>query len=91
MKVQLCCTVDVDQEVDVDIDDVLNEFSNRMSECSPDYWRGMTAAMDVMTRMMARIDEATIRAVPSEARKILIQRLHDEMWKWKLASEEENL
>lgn len=82
MKVTAWKTVEVECEVDVELEDMLNEFAQRVDESSQDYWRRMLPAMDRMTRIMERISDETIDAVKSEHRWVIKQRLQEQCERW---------
>ena len=82
MKVTAWKTVEVECECDVEIDDMLSEFSQRVEESTADYWRRMLPAVDRMTRIMERIGDETIAAVKSEHKAIIKQRLTEQAARW---------
>lgn len=75
MKVRTCKTIDLDVEVDVDLNDVITEFFERVDEATEDYWRGVVSALDWMTKIMASITDDTIKAMPESVKEILCERL----------------
>ena len=82
MKVTAWKTVEVECECDVEIDDILTEFGERVDESDADYWRRMLPVVDVMTRILARIKSDTIATVHPEARATVSQRLAAEAERW---------
>ena len=75
MIVRVCKTIDVDAEVNVDIEDVLAEFSQRIDEADGDNHRFILPTLDWMTKIMASVKDETIANFPQEARAILCGRL----------------
>ena len=82
MKVTAWKTVEVECECDVEINDMLSEFSQRVEESTADYWRRMLPAVDRMTRIMELIGDETIAAVKSEHKAIIKQRLTEQAARW---------
>lgn len=89
MKVQMCetVTVDVETEIDVDINDVLMEFSRQLESCKmnnslPPYKRLMLPLVDFVTRMMGEIPLAAIIKCTDEQRAEVVQRLQVELDRW---------
>lgn len=75
MKVTMYKTVDVEAEVDVDIDDIIAEFSQRVGEADETYWRRTITALDSMTRIFAKLPDNVIAAFPKDAKNTLHDRL----------------
>lgn len=75
MQVTAYKTVDIECEVEIDMDDILSEFSQRADESGDTYWRRLMSAMDTMTRIMAKISDETISAMPASSCNILCERL----------------
>ncbi len=75
MKVKTYKTIDLDVEVDVDINDVITEFSKRADEATGDYWRRIMNPLDWMTRIFASVTDETIAAMPEAAKETLCERL----------------
>ena len=82
MKVTTWKTVEVECECEVEMDDMLNEFSQRVEESSSEYWRRMLPAMDRMTRIIERISDETIAGVKSDHRVIIKTRLIEQAARW---------
>ena len=68
-------TVEVECECDVEVDDIISEFSQRQSESSETYWRRLIPAIDAMTRIMANITDETITSFPVDVRAKIHERL----------------
>lgn len=68
MKVTAYKAVDVECEVDVEIEDVIREFSQRADEATETYWRRIIPSLDWMTRILASVKDETIAAMPFAAR-----------------------
>lgn len=75
MQVTACKSVDIECEVEIDMDDILAEFSQRQDEATDTYWRRLVSAMDAMTRIMANVTDETIAAMPNAACETLCERL----------------
>lgn len=75
MKVTIYKTVDVEAEAEVNLDDILNEFKQRIDEASEAYWRRTTAAVDYMTRTLAALPDEVIACYPVAVRKTIHERL----------------
>jgi len=89
MKVQLCETVSVDVEtmVDVDVNEVLSEFSRQLESCElngdlPPYKKLMLPLVDFATKLMARIPKAAIVKCTDAQRAEVVQRLQAEADRW---------
>ena len=89
MKVQLCETVsvDVETEVDVSINDILMEFSRRLETCKlnnelPPYKSLMLPLIDFATQMMAEIPVAAIEQCKESQRVEVRRRLAAELNRW---------
>lgn len=82
MKVTTWKTVEVECECDVEPDDILNEFAQRVDEATADYWRRMLPAVDLMTRIMSRVSDDVIAGVKPEHRSVIRQRLQDQAARW---------
>ena len=89
MKVQLCETVSVDVEttVDVDVNEVLMEFSRRLETCEmnedlPPYKSLSLPLVDFATNMMARIPAAAIGKYKDSQRAEVVRRLAAELERW---------
>lgn len=97
MKVQICETVSVDVEttVNVDINDVLMEFSRRIesAEMNGDlpYRSTFLPLVDFATQMMAKIPEQGISKCTNEQRAIVAKRLYEEGTRWNSFVPAENL
>lgn len=75
MKVTAYKTVDIETEVDVEMDDIIREFSQRQDEATETYWRRIIPALDAMTRIMASIPDSVIAVFPDAACETLCERL----------------
>lgn len=75
MKVRLMKSVDFDCEVEVDQDDILSEFYQRLEEATPDHWRRLLRAIDMMTAILAHIPDEVIAALPDNACQEIVRRL----------------
>ena len=82
MKVTTWQTVEVECECEVEMDDMLDEFSQRVDESSAEYWRRMLPAMNRMTRIMERISNEAIAGVKSDHRVIIKTRLIEQAARW---------
>jgi hypothetical protein len=88
MKVQLCETVSVDVEttVDVDVNEVLMEFSRRFEEAELNKDLPMKFAylpmLDFATKLLARIPSAAIGHCSDAARAEMVKRLDAESERW---------
>lgn len=82
MKVTTWKTVEVECECDVEIEDILIEFGERVDESQHDYWRRMMPAIDCITKILARVSYETIATVKPEVREIVRQRLSDQAARW---------
>lgn len=82
MKVTAVKAIDVEFDTYVDMHDMMNEFSQRAEESTPDYWRRMLPAMDRMTRIMELISDETIASVQSEHKAIIAVRLKEQADRW---------
>jgi hypothetical protein len=88
MKVRLCETVSVDVETDVNVDvnEVLMEFSRRFEEaelnqeCPVRY--AFLPLMGFATRLMARVPEAAMRRCNDAEMAQVIRRLRAEAERW---------
>ena len=78
MKVTAWKTVEVECECDVEIEQVLQEFAQRVDESSKNYYRRLVPCIDWMTRMLAKIGDETIEAMPDSARIEVTKRLSAE-------------
>ena len=92
MKVQVCETVSVDIEstVDVDVNEVLMEFSRRFEEAELNGELPIKFAylplLDFATKLMARIPQEAINSCQSTARAEMVKRLTDEIRRWEKQS-----
>jgi len=75
MQVTAYKTVEIETEVEIDMDDILLEFSLRKDEASDTYWRRLMPALDAMTKIMANIPDDVIAAFPDAACELLCERL----------------
>lgn len=89
MKVQLCETVsvDVETEVDVSVNDILMEFSRQLETCTmndelPPYKRLALPLIDFATKMMAEIPDEAITGYKESQRDEVYSRLNAEMIRW---------
>jgi len=88
MKVLLCETVSVDVEtnVDVDVNDVLMEFSRRFEEAELNGELPMKYAflplLDFATKLLARIPPKAIGRCRDDARAEMVKRLDAESERW---------
>lgn len=88
MRVQLCETVSVDVEttVDVDVNEVLMEFSRRFEEAELNKDLPMKFAylplLDFATKLMAKIPQAAISHCSDAARAEMVKRLDAESERW---------
>jgi hypothetical protein len=89
MKVQICETVSVDVEttVDVDLNEVLMEFSRRMETCEmneelPPYKSLALPLVDFATNMIARIPSVAIAKYKDSQRAEVVRRLVAELERW---------
>ena len=72
-------TVDIEVEVDVDIDEVLGEMGQRVDEAAADYQRRSMAALDVCTKILARVKDEVIAQMPPDAKATMRERLGKEL------------
>jgi hypothetical protein len=82
MKVETCKSVDLDLVVDVDIDDFVAEFAERLGSADEERWRWMLESLDAMTRILAGVKSEAIQAVPDRAREIIAGRLAEQSKRW---------
>ena len=88
MKVQICETIttDVETEVDVNINDILNEFSRRIETAEMNSELPCKSVflplVDFATRLMARIPADGIAKCKDIARVEVAKRLRDEAERW---------
>jgi hypothetical protein len=88
MRVQMCETVSVDVEatVDVDVNEVLMEFSRRFEEAELNRDLPMKYAylpmLDFATKLLARIPTSAIGHCSDAARAEMVKRLTDEAERW---------
>ena len=92
MKVQICETVSVDVEttVNVDINDVLMEFSRRIesAEINGDlpYRSTFLPLVDFATNLMAKIPDKGIGKCTNSQRAEVARRLYEEAARWNVMS-----
>jgi hypothetical protein len=89
MRVKTYVTIheDIDVEVDVDINEVLSEFSRRLEERElneelPPYKSLALPLVDFATNMMARIPSAAIAKYKDSQRAEVARRLAAEFERW---------
>lgn len=88
MKVQMCETVSVDVEttVDVDVNDVLMEFSRRMESAEMNGDLPLRSVflplVDFATNLMGKIPERGIATCKDSQREEVIRRLQTELDRW---------
>jgi len=89
MKVQLCETVsvDVETEVDVDVNEVLMEWSRRletfeMNDDLPPYKSLMLPMVDFATKLMGKIPHDAIVKCTDAQRAEVVRRLQFEIDRW---------
>lgn len=70
-------------EAEVDIDCILDEFSRRVGESEPTYFRRLGPVLDSITKILARVPDEVIAAIPSDARNEVQRRLNVESERWK--------
>lgn len=87
MKVTAYKTVEVECEVDVDTDEILAEFRQRVDESSETYWRRLGPVLHVITRILADVKDDVIVAVPATARQTMHERLITEAARWDIKKE----
>ena len=78
MQVTAYKTVDIEVEVDVEIDNVLQEFAARKDEATPTYFRRLLPAIDCMLRIFMGIPDSVIFAMPDKIKKIICDKLKSE-------------
>jgi hypothetical protein len=81
-------TVEVECECDIGTEQIINEFSERVDESAPDYWRRLLPAIDCMTRALARISDDTIVAMSVVDREEVRKRLQCEAERWANSGEQ---
>jgi len=77
MQCKIARDVWVQTEVDVDVDDVMAELSDRVQK-EGEYPRSMVAVYDFTIRLMERIPDATAKQFNAEHRRIIHERLTKE-------------
>ena len=88
MKVQICETVSVDVEttIDVNVNDVLMEFSRRIESaemtCELPLRNTFLPLVDFATNLMAKIPERGIATCKDSQREEVIRRLQTELDRW---------
>ncbi len=87
MKVTAYKTVDIEAEVEIDMDDIIQEFSMRQDEATETYWRRLVPALDAMTRIMANIQDEVIAAMPNAACQTLCERLTKQACRYERAEQ----
>ena len=75
MKVTAWHSLDVEFEADVSFDDVLTEFGKIVEGASSDRHAVLLGSLDWITRILARVPDDVIAAMPERAREILCERL----------------
>lgn len=85
MRVNAWKNIDVEVEVEVDLNTVLSEFFDRAKEATPDYYRRFLPVLDSVTKILAKMSDDVIAALPSEARKILCERLQGQAKRYALS------
>jgi len=78
MKVTAWKNIDVDVEVDVSVDEILVALGERLDDVTPKQWRTLGCVLDTITKMLARVTDEAIRALPDEARIEMCRRLDTE-------------
>lgn len=97
MKVQICETVSVDVEttVNVDINDVLMEFSRRIESAAMNgdlpYKSAFLPLVDFATKLMAKIPDGGISKCTNSQRVEVAKRLYEEGTRWNAFVASENL
>jgi hypothetical protein len=87
MKINICKTVDLDFDAEITVEDVLDDFSNMISDFEHGVQHDVDArllipTLDYMTRMLARIPDSTIAMIPQHAVNVIAQRLSAEALRW---------
>lgn len=86
MRVTMCQNVDVEAEVDVSIDDVLAEFSQRFDDAEKSgdcpHRSVYLPLVDVATRLMACVPSKAITACLDSQRAEVVERLQAEIERW---------
>ena len=82
MQVTAYKTVEIETEIEININDIIHEFSARRDEATETYWRRLVPALDAMTRIMANIPDEVIAAMPDAACETLCERLMNQAMRY---------
>ncbi len=82
MRIRSCKTIDVEFEADVNVDDLLYEMGARIDE-GEDFPRRLVSTIDVLTRMLARVEGDWIAAMKPEHRAEIANRLEAQLGRYR--------
>lgn len=86
MQVRVCESVDIDTMVDVSIDDLLNEFGERIEQAEERKEFLIRSVflplVDTATRLLARIPDKAIGRCKDSQREEVVKRLQAELDRW---------
>lgn len=88
VRVNTWKNVDIEVEVDVDLDEVLGEIGQRVDEAAADYWRRSMVALDVCTKILARVKDEVIAQMPPDAKATMRERLAKELARYRESAPE---
>jgi|GEM_PF-6226250 len=85
MRCTIVKSIDVEAEVDVDIDDLFGELFDRIDSSLPESVRQLLPSLDVATKLLARVTDEHIAAMPPKARVELLKRLTEQAKRYERA------
>lgn len=75
MRITASKNIDVDVEIDVQMEDVLDEFAERAREATPERWRRFGPCLSQITKILAAVKTEVIAELPAEGKKTMARLL----------------